>query len=282
MTTPSSASGTAGQWQNPSYPVVNAQSLYTPNQEINPFSTTSQPVTGLPTVPLGGSGPQAALQVVQVSAFAAYEVGINITPFAPITAGQICGVDVYWWDQLGDVTPVEHVKWEAAVGDLTSTNTWGHGPMSGQWMAIVLTNQTATSTYTCLFSYTGTTRPWNNHDWRSDGGISSVTASGASPYTNELCIGNALALAATTGSAQRQIYLYSGQALFHCSNLQSAGTIAAAIVDSNGREIAQIHPTENGSVDELIELPRRLCQVNLTNTGAAATTANVAIIADRP
>jgi hypothetical protein len=282
MTTPSSASGTAGQWQNPSYPVVNAQSLYTPNQEINPFASTSQPVTGLPTIPLGGSGPQAALEVVQVSAFAAYEVGINISPFAPIVAGQICGVDIYWWDNLGDITPIEHVKFEAAVGDLSSINTWGHGPMAGQWMAIVLTNQTATSEYTCFFSFTGTTRSWQNHDWRSDGGISSVTASGASAYTNELCIGNALALGASGGTAQRQIFLYSGQALLHVANLQGAGTIQASIQDSGGREIAQVHPAENGSIDELIELPRRLCQAVLSNSGAAATTANLAIIADRP
>lgn len=282
MTTPSSSSETGGAWQNPSYPVIQAQSLYVPNQEINPFVTTQQPVSLVPSVPLGGSGPNAALNVVQVSAFSAYEIAMNIAPFAPIVAGQICRVDIYWFDNLGDFTWVEHIQFEAAVGDLSNTNTWGHGPMAGQWMAIVLTNQTSTSEYTSIFSFTGSTRGWNNHDWRSDGGISSITASSASPYTNELCIVNGANIPLSS-SAQRQIFLYSGQAMFHTGNAAAAGTLTMAIQDSAGRELVSLHPAINATADELIELPRRLCQLIITNSSSsAAGTANVAIIADRP
>jgi hypothetical protein len=284
---PSSNSGAGGLWQNPAYPVVNSTSLFEPNQLIGGFpgigfQPTPQP--GVPGILLGGTGPQAALQVVQVSAFSAYEIAMNAVAGSPDVTGQILQVDIYWWDQLGDFTPVEHIRWEVACGALSpfpGTNTWGHGPMAGQWMAIVVTNQTATGFPVGLFSFTGTTRSWNNHDWRSDGGISSITGSSAFPYTNELCVVNAAVPASST--AQRQILLYSGQALFHTGNSAAGGTLTMAIQDSAGREIVSLHPAIGGTNDELIELPRRLCQLIITNSSAtAAGQAVVGIIADRP
>lgn len=281
-----SNSGAGGLWQNPAYPVVNSQSLFTPNQAIGGFAGIGfQPTSLVPSVPLGGTGPQNNLNVVQVSAFGSYEFAMNAVAGSPDVTGQILQVDIYWWDNLGDFTPVEHVRWEVACGALSTfpgTNTWGHGPMAGQWMAIVVTNQTATGFPIGVMSFTGTTRTWNNHDWRSDGGISSLTASGAQPYSNELCVVNA-ANVPFSSTAQRQIFLYSGQALFHTGNAAAAGTLTMAIQDSAGREIISLHPAINGTADELIELPRRLCELIITNSSAsAAGTANVAIIADRP
>jgi hypothetical protein len=289
MTTPSSNSGAGGLWQNPAYAVVNSTSLFVPNQQASTFAGVGfQPVPqpGVPVVVLGGAGPQAALDVVQVSAFSAYEVAMNFSVGSPVVSGQIMQVDIYWWDQLGDAVPVDHVRWEIPVsavnGLLNGINSWGHGPMAGQWMAITIQNQTATGFPNGTFSFTGTTRNYTNHDWRSDGGLSNVTGSSAMPYTNELCVMTAQNIPATTGSAQRTVFLYSGQALFHSANLQGNGALQAVIQDSAGHEIVQLHPPENGAQDELIELPRRLCQIIVTNTGGAATTANVALIADRP
>jgi hypothetical protein len=282
---PSSNSGAGGNWQNPAYPVVNSTSLFVPNQPVS-TATTFQPTPqpGIPVITLGGSGPQAALNVIQVSSFSAYEIAMQLFEGSPGVAGEICQVDIYWWDQLGDDVPVDHVRWEAAVlnsGAGPGTNTWGHGPMAGQWMAIQITNLTPPDVYQGTFSFTGTTRNYTNHDWRSDGGISNFAASAADPYSNELCVMSAQNVNA--GATQtRQIFLYSGQALFHTANIAAAGTLTAVINDSAGHEIVQLHPAINGAADELIELPRRLCTVAVTNTGGAAGTANVAIIADRP
>jgi len=285
---PSSNSGAGGLWQNPAYPVVNSTSLFVPNQIVGnigpPFQPVAQP--GVPAIPLGGVGPQAALNVVQVSAFSAYEIAFNFSVGSPLVTGQVEQVDIYWWDQLGDEVPVEHIRWEcpvsAANGIANGFNTWGHGPMAGQWMAIVVTNQTATGFPNGIMSFTGTTRNWSNHDWRSDGGLSNVAASAAMPYTNELLAVSNAAVAASS-SQSRQILLYSGQALFHTSNQAATGTLTAVINDSAGHEIVQLHPPISGAADELIELPRRLCTVVITNSsGTASGTFSGAIIADRP
>jgi hypothetical protein len=284
-----SNSGAGGLWQNPAYPVINSTSLFVPNQTVGNFAgvgfqPTAQP--GVPSLALGGVGPQSTLQVVQVSAFSAYEISFNFSVGSPLVTGQIMQVDIYWWDQLGDSVPVEHIRWESPVsavnGLANGFNTWGHGPMAGQWMAVTVQNQTATGFPNGVMSFTGTTRNWANHDWRSDGGISSLTGSGATPYSNELCTVNAANVPASS-TAQRQIYLYSGQAMFHTGNAAAAGTLTMAIQDSSGREIISLHPAINGTADELIELPRKLCQLIISNSsGTAAGTANVAIIADRP
>jgi hypothetical protein len=284
-TGPISNNGAGGAWQNPVYPVINSTSLYVPNQGLA-TTTQFQPTSLVPAVLLGGAGPQSALEVVQVSAYSAYEIGMSLFEGTPGVAGEICQVDIYWWDQLGDAVPVEHIRFEAPVlnsGTGPGTNTWGHGPMAGQWMAIVLTNQTGGGdVFQGTFSFTGTTRDYTTHDWRSDGGISSVAGSSAQPYSNELCVISAATIGASGGSQSRQMFLYSGQALFHSANLQANGTLEAVIQDSAGHEIVQLHPPENGAQDELIELPRRLCTVVVTNIGAAATTANISILADRP
>jgi hypothetical protein len=286
---PSSNSGAGGLWQNPAYPVVNSTSLFEPNQTVGNFAgQTFQPTPqpGVPAIPLGGSGPQAALNVVQVSAFSAYEIAFNFSVGSPLVTGQVMQCDIYWWDQLGDSVPVEHIRWEmpvsAANGIANGFNTWGHGPMAGQWMAIAITNQTATGFPNGIMSFTGTTRNWGNHDWRSDGGLSNFAASSADPYTNELlAISNAGVPASS--STSRQILLYSGQALFHTSNQIATGTLTAVINDSAGHELIQLHPPVSGAADELIELPRRLCSIVITNTsGANAGTFSGAIIADRP
>jgi hypothetical protein len=286
---PSSNSGAGGLWQNPAYPVVNSTSLFVSNQVVGNFAGVGfQPVAqpGVPAITLGGVGPQSTLQVVQVSAFSAYEISFNFSVGSPLVTGQIMQVDIYWWDQLGDSVPVEHIRWElpvsAANGLANGFNTWGHGPMAGQWMAITVQNQTATGFPNGVMSFTGTTRNWTNHDWRSDGGISSVAASAAMPYTNELLAVSNAAVAASS-SQSRQILLYSGQALFHSSNQAAQGTLTAVINDSAGHEIVQLHPPISGAADELIELPRRLCTIVISNSSATnAGTFSGAIIADRP
>lgn len=284
---PSSNSGAGGLWQNGAYPVVNSTSLFEPNQLIGGFPGIGfQPVPqpGIPAVPLGGSGPQNTVNVVNISAFSAYEIAFNAVAGSPAVQGQILQVDIYWFDQLGDFTPVEHVRWEVPCGVLTpfpGYSTWGHGPMAGQFMGIVVTNQLALGFPVAIMSFTGTTRTWSNHDWRSDGGISTLATSAAVPYTNELAIINSAGVPLSS-QISRQVFLYSGKCFLHTANLAAGGTLTAYIHDSSNNEIAAIHPPIGGQADEEIYLPRKLCTLIVQNASAsAAGTANVALIADR-
>jgi hypothetical protein len=284
--TPSSSSVSGGQWQNQSYGVNSVQQLYVSNQQIN--STTGQPVPAQPATTLGGLGNQAGLTVIPVSQFNAYEIVIDLgVALVGGGAGQIMRVDVYFWDNLADNFPIEHIRWDCPSSSTPSgpgsgTTTWGHGPVSGNWMAVTLTDKTGlTGGMLGYMSMSGSTRIYTSHDWRSDSGLSSFTGSAATPYTNELCMVNALNIPAST-TINRQIMLYSGRAFFHTGNAAAAGTINMQIVDDDQLEIVNLHPAQSNTADEEIIMPRKLCWLNIINTsGSAAGTANVALIADR-
>jgi hypothetical protein len=286
MTTPSSSSGTGGQWQNETYTVENCQPLYQPNQLILP-AAANQPIvaSGVQGTLLGGAGQYAGLTVIPVSAYSGYEFAMGLAcAVGPTVSGQITRVDMYWFDSLGDYIPVEHIRWDCPASNTLSGpsapgfTTWGRGPHTGNWMAVTFTNKTNTSSMEGYFSLSGTTRNWTSHDWRSDGGISSQSASAATPYTNELCI--ASPAVGANSSAQRQIFLYSGEAFLHIDS-PATGTFAYEILDDDNNVLVNQHPGEGNSVDEYIKLPRKICYLDIINTGGAAGTPNVALTADR-
>lgn len=287
MTTPSSLSGTGGQWQNQAYGVNNCQPLYQSNQIAGPGT---QPIVaaGVAGTKLGGAGSFNNLIVVPVSAYTGYEFSFSLgCAIGPVQGGQICRIDVYWFDSLADNFPVDHVRFDCPVsgsftGPTSGTLTWGHGPHAGNWMAVQFTDKTGlASGIIGYFSMSGTTRNWTSHDWRSDGGLSSFSASAATPYTNELCMVSA-ANVPVSSTINRQIFLYSGNAFLHAENPGTAGTINVQIVDDDNLEICNIHPAIGANADLEILMPRKLCWLNIINSsGSAAGTANVALIADR-
>jgi hypothetical protein len=197
--------------------------------------------------------------------------------------GIVVSVELLFFDNLGDAIPINHVRMDLPGGVATTINTSGQGPMRGQYLMILLTNQIATFTASVTFSLTGTQRIYTSDDWRSDGGLTNQAGvNSATPWTNELCIVNGVSIASDS-TQTFPIFFYSGNAYLHVDNASGAGTIQEQVItwDPTGRIITFDHPAENNGVDLTILMPRVACFVQISNSGAAAATVNFALIADR-
>jgi hypothetical protein len=262
-------------WQNPTQP-NSAAALYSLISQTQSVATL-QNLSPITPVTITGTGETAC----DVSLWNGYELQFSA---ASVSTGPGSGMTITlkWYNNLTDTIPVDIVTWESVpIGNAGSPyQSNGHGPMRGLYMVLDIEGSPPPNNlYTLLLS--GTTRTYSWDDWRSNGVQAGFSLSAATPWTNELCMvfnGNVGA----GGNLSRGIFMYAGRAFFHMDSEAGVGTLVATISDFNENNIvADYAPGEGKALDEEIILPRGSCTLNVANTGGAAATCNIAIIADR-
>jgi hypothetical protein len=257
-------------WQNPSNPFTAAPSFSTVGQSLGGGSTTV--ISPITPVTLTGVNKQGS----DISQWASYEIQIATTCQTGDVG--ILRVTLQWYNQITDTVAVDQVTFDVPQ-NTTTVNTGGHGPMRGSFMAVSILSEDANSSTISLFM-NGSTRTYTNDDWRSNGVQIGNSNSSATPFTNELCVINNATVAANSAQT-RGVYLYSGQAFIHC-DASATGTLTFFLADWQSFTVAELHPGENGSADELLIMPRKVCTMTISNSsGTASGIGNVTLVADR-
>lgn len=259
-------------WQNPATP-NSAAALYNLQAQTLAVATL-QNISPVTPITITGTGEIGC----DISQWEGYELQFRASA-SSVSGGM--NITLKWYNNLTDTIPVDTVIFEQVPIGLTATPflSSGHGPMRGLYLVVDIQNSPPPNvTYTLTIA--GTTRNYLYDDWRSNGTLPSLTASAAIPWTNELCIVNAASVAAGS-NISRGIFMYAGRTWVHFDTQAGVGTLTLTIFDWNNNEIWASHPGEGASGDTELILPRGPCGLSVANTGGAAATCNIAIIADR-
>lgn len=222
-----------------------------------------------------------ALTQVSVSQIG-YEVAIKVLCAAGSTS-PACTFDLVWTDSATGIT-VGHETW-SVIGGSTSggASYFGTGPTKADRLTVTITNQDTANTMTVTTILNQNSRIYADDDWRQEAFNSPPGFTVPSHDQQGLLLANFSGSIGAAGNAQRLIALYAGMVWVYTRNVPGAqpgqvfirNVADKAVTASNLYERA-IANTGHASLD-LVALPRASCIFEIDNTGAAASTFEIAI-----